>query len=137
MVLGQNQSFNDFPTGGVPIVSHFASPLVGLIGSMIINFQCEKTKKIWTRCYVDVSIEKKMSKSSISNCQKRLPLSKSSLLLLFSPIPLPKLIFGILSKLFHAPFNRTVYPFVINILRFLPHFQSLMVFSKVIYVSAM
>ena len=28
MVLGQNQSFDKFPIGGVPIVCHFASPLV-------------------------------------------------------------------------------------------------------------
>ena len=28
MVLEQNQSFNEFPIGGVSIVYHFASPLV-------------------------------------------------------------------------------------------------------------
>ena len=50
MVLEQNQSFDEFPIGGVPIVYHFASPLVKKIlcpidGENGIKQKCKQQTK--------------------------------------------------------------------------------------------
>ena len=75
MVLGQNQSFDEFPIGGVPIVCHFASPVVTisyvhLMAQMTLNWSVNNIGGVKSSWFFFIKVDDETSAIVTNTCNK-------------------------------------------------------------------